>query len=524
MIIQGNRLTKNFGGLPLFEAIDFQIEPQEKVGLIGQNGTGKSTLFKIILGEEGMTEGTLSQQKGTTIGCLPQIFPESAAPVTTYLQESFTVIQDLRQTLHYLERQMTDPNADLTKLLIRYDNCQQAYEESGGYQLEDRIQSMLKGLGLAEKAEVAVAKLSGGQRLRVELIKLLLQEPDLLLLDEPTNHLDGQGIAWLENFLKASKQAVLVISHDRAFLDHVVTRILEIEDGKLFEYPGNYSYYAHLKQQRREELQKNYELQQKEIQRLQLMVRRYRQWGNESDNEKFFRKAKEIERRVTKIDQIRPPQNSKKRLEDVKQATRSGTEVVVAENLGMIRGERLLFSDSNFTIYRGQRLALVGKNGSGKTTLIKLLLGELIPDEGVIRLGASIKLGYLPQTIVFERPDDKLLDFAQAITGNTQTARRLLAHYGFYADDVIKRIKDLSGGEQVRLQLLKLMQNEINFLILDEPTNHMDITMREEIEALLAEFTGTLLVVTHDRYFLAHGFDHWLEIRDQQVIKRVVEK
>src|SRR5699024_3142987 len=285
MIIQGKKVTKNFGGMPLFEGLDFQIKAQDKIGLIGHNGAGKTTLFKLITREEEPTEGTISQQKGLTIGCLPQIFENSTQTVQMYLQQSFPSIEKLQAQLHYLEKKMSDSTLDLEKILVQYDRCQQAYEEKGGYQLEDRIQSMLKGIGLEGKSKSLVSELSGGQRARVELMKALLQEPDLLLLDEPTNHLDIKGIQWLENFLKASKQAVLVISHDRAFLDEVVTRILEIEDGQMFTFSGNYTFYVKQKKQQLEELQKNYDLQQKELQRLRLMIRRYRQWGNEGDNE-----------------------------------------------------------------------------------------------------------------------------------------------------------------------------------------------------------------------------------------------
>ena len=522
MIIRGKKVTKNFGGMPLFEGLDFQIKAQEKIGLIGHNGAGKTTLFKLITREEEPTEGTISQQKGLTIGCLPQIFENSTQTVQMYLQQSFPSIEKLQAQLHYLEKKMSDSTLDLEKILVQYDRCQQAYEEKGGYQLEDRIQSMLKGIGLEGKSKSLVSELSGGQRARVELMKALLQEPDLLLLDEPTNHLDIKGIQWLENFLKASKQAVLVISHDRAFLDEVVTRILEIEDGQMFTFSGNYTFYVKQKKQQLEELQKNYDLQQKELQRLRLMIRRYRQWGNEGDNEKFFKKAKELEKRLAKIEEIRPPKKQGKRLEGLQEASRSGTEVAIAEDLGIIRGDRLLFSESEFTIFRGEKIAVLGENGAGKSTLLKLILGEIEPDEGIIRIGASIKIGYLPQTITFENLDERVVDFAQSIIGNTQKSRQTLAHYGFYSEDVFKRLKDLSGGEQVRLWLMKLMQEKTNFLIMDEPTNHMDISMREEIEELLTEFKATLLVVTHDRYFLNQSFDQALEIKDGQVTKHPI--
>ena len=519
MLIQLNKISKNFSGTPLFEQLTFTINEQEKIGLIGTNGTGKSTLFHIITGVEGVNDGNVSRKKGLKIGYVPQIFPESHLTVFDYLTQSFTKLQNLQEQLSVYEKKMKDATEELDHVMNVYGKLQQEFEDAGGYELEDRVISMLKGLGLEDKINATISTVSGGERVRVELAKVLLQETDLLLLDEPTNHLDLAGICWLENYLKTTKAAYLVISHDRTFLDQVTEKIVEIEESSLVEYPGNYSRYVQLKEERIAEITKNYELQQKEIQRIKRMIRRYRQWANEGDNEAFFKKAKELERRLSKITVVKPPQTPKKRLESIDQAGRSGKEVVVAKGIGKIMGEQLLFTDSTFTIYRRERIAILGENGSGKTTLLQLILEKVSLDEGIIKLGASIKVGYLPQTITFSQPHQQILDFVKEILPQEQKARQTLAHFGFYSEDVGRRIRDLSGGEQVRLYLLKLFHQQINFLILDEPTNHLDIYAREEIEDLLSEYTGTLLAVTHDRYFLQKNFTKALVIEDQ-VIKK----
>ena len=519
MIIQINKMTKNFGGTPLFEELSLTIQPEDKMGLVGQNGTGKTTLFQIILGHEGIDEGQLAKRKGLKIGWIPQELESPALTVFEYLIQSFTELETIQQQMRKYEAQMNDLTIDLERTMRLYGDLQQTFESLGGYEVEDRLAGTLKGLGLAQHHQMLLSNLSGGERVRVELAKILVQDSDVLLLDEPTNHLDLTGIHWLENYLKSTKKAYVVISHDRAFLDQITQRIVEIEDGQLVNYPGNYSRYMELKNERHQLLQKNFELQQKEIQRLKRMIHRYRQWGNEGDNEAFFRKAKEIERRLEKLILIKAPITPKKRLNKIHAANRSGNEVVIAKKIGQVMGDHLLFSDSSFSVYRGERLAITGENGSGKSTLLKLILGEYDLDEGEMTLGASLKIGYLPQKLVFEQPENRLLTYVKNWIADEQIARQTLAQYGFYKEDVTKRIKDLSGGEQVRLYLLLLFQEKINLLILDEPTNHLDIYMREEIEALLSTFTGTILAVTHDRYFLEKNFDGQLIIANETIHK-----
>lgn len=349
---------------------------------------------------------------------------------------------------------------------------------------------------------------------------MLLSDADFLLLDEPTNHLDTAGIEWLEQFLLKGKTGYLVISHDRFFLDRVTTQTWEIEDGELVTYPGNYSRYVTLKAERLASIQKDHDLQAKAIRKLQLQIRQYRQWGNESQNEKFYRKAKELEKRLAKIQVIQVPQPPKHRLQDVRTAGRSGNDVITAKDLGAAFGDRVLFDHAAFQIHRGDRVAVTGANGTGKSTLVKLILGELSPTSGTVNLGASVHAGYLPQNPQFDRPQDRLLAHVQAFMPNEQAARQAMARFGFFAEDAARRLQDLSGGERIRLVLLKLLQRKINLLILDEPTNHLDIAAREEIETLLADYAGTLLIVSHDRYLLRKLCDQELHIAEQRIVQR----
>ena len=448
MLIQANKISKNFGGTPLFEQLTFQIDPGEKIGLIGINGSGKTTLLDLLLGTEKNDTGTISRRKSLSIGHLAQEFSPSSETVLTYLQTSSPRLQEISRKMRRCEQQMSDPDADLSKLLDRYGQLQLQFEELGGYLLEDRILASLRGLGIAQLQETSLQTLSGGERVKVELARLLLTEHDLLLL---------------------------------------------------------------------------YELQQKECQRLKAMIRRYRQWGNEGDNEDFFRKAKEIEKRLTKITLVKPPLPPKKRIRTVNQSDRTGREVFIARNIGKVMADRLLFEDSSFSIYRGERLAIIGENGTGKTTLIQLLLGTLALDAGTIKSGSNLQIGYLPQKLSFSNPAMRVLSFAYQFIGNEQSARQQLAQIGFYQDDVSKRIQDLSGGEKIRLYLLKLFHKKINVLLLDEPTNHLDIYAREEIEELIQRFGGTLIAVSHDRYFLKQTFQDMLLIRDQQVMRQPID-
>lgn len=520
MLIQINNVNKNFGDVPLFDEASLSVNAGDKIGLVGMNGTGKSTLLKLISGEELPNAGSVSRKKGLKIGVVAQNQALSDEKVMDYLLASFEDVAQLKEQLSSLEIQMAEWTGDLEKTLLRYGKLQEAFDAMGGFSLEDRILTTLRGLGVEDKVEERLSALSGGERVRVELARLLVSDSDVLLLDEPTNHLDLSGIRWLETYLRNAKKAVLIVSHDREFLDAIVQKIVEIEDGQLIEYRGNYSTYQVLKKARDEQLQRDYDLQQREIARLKKLVRQYRQWGHDGENEDFFRKAKEIEHRLERMERLKAPVIVKKRVKkQLTKSAKSGKELLVARRLGKVMGEKLLFENASFTIYKGERVAVVGENGSGKSTLLRLVMGELEADEGELKLGESTAVGYLPQNIEFAHPEQRLVQYVKDFMGNEQKAREELAKFGFYASDVSKRLKDLSGGEKVRLYLLQLFQEEINLLILDEPTNHLDIYAREEIENILAQYQGTLLAVSHDRYFLKKNFQKTLQVGDGKILK-----
>ncbi|MCI2171101.1 ribosomal protection-like ABC-F family protein [Schleiferilactobacillus perolens] len=521
LFIQASKITKQFDHEPLFVDISLQLAAGDRVALVGANGTGKSTLMDILLGSDTPSDGVVSRAKDATIAHLNQQLIDTPATVTAFLGASQPALTRLQDALRYCENQMSQPDADLDKVLARYANLQQDFEDQGGYAFADRINTVMKGLAIWAYRDTPVNQLSGGERMRVALAQLLLSDADFFLLDEPTNHLDTTGIEWLEQFLLKGKTGYLVISHDRMFLDRVTTQTWEIEDGELVTYPGNYSRYIKLKAERLASIQKDHDLQAKAIRKLQLQIRQYRQWANESQNEKFFRKAKELEKRLAKIQVIQVPQPPKHRLQNVRTAGRSGNDVITARDLGESFGPRILFQHADFQIHRGDRVAVTGANGTGKSTLVKLILGQLTPTSGTVTLGASLQPGYLPQNPQFDSPQERLLAYVQTFMPNEQAARQAMARFGFFADDAARRLQDLSGGERIRLTLLQLFQKKINLLILDEPTNHLDIAAREEIESLLQEYAGTLLIVSHDRYLLCKLCDQELHIAGERITQKV---
>lgn len=517
MLIQANKMTKQYDDEPILTNISLQLADNDRVALVGANGTGKSTLMNMLFGSDKPDSGVVSRSKDMKIAHLNQQLIESADPVATFLSTSKPDLNRLQIAMRRCEDQMSQSPADLENVLARYADLQQAFEEQDGYAFADRIDTVMKGLDIWTFRNESVNNLSGGERMRVALAKLLLSDADFYLLDEPTNHLDTEGIEWLEQFLIKGKVGYLVISHDRLFLDRIANQTWEIEDGELITYPGNYSRYVKLKAERLAKIQKDHDLQAKTIHKLQLQIRQYRQWGNESQNEKFFRKAKELEKRLAKIQVIQVPQSPSHRLQDVKVAGRSGNEVITVKDLSEQFDQRVLFQHVDFRIHRGERIAITGANGTGKSTLIKLVLGKLTPTSGLVSLGVSLQVGYLSQNPQLGKPKDRLLTFVKRFMPNEQAARREMAQFGFFSDDVARRLQDLSGGERVRIALMQLFQKKINLLVLDEPTNHLDIAAREEIETLLAGYTGTLLVVSHDRYFLRKLCDRELHIEDQRI-------
>ena len=502
-----NNLVKFYGANKILENISFDIQTKERVALIGQNGCGKSTLMKILVGIEEYQGGTISLRKGIKVGYLDQIF--KCPPKTTVmdiLESSFDDIKALKSKLKAEEDKLKTMSKDESESLMNsYGLLLEEYERMGGYDIDTDINKVCTGLMIPDSFKTkAFNMLSGGEKTRVLLAKLLLEQPDLLLLDEPTNHLDINSIVWLEDFLLNYKGTVFMVSHDRQFLDKVASRIIELEPNMANIYDGNYSAYVVEKEKRFEIAYKAYINNQRKIEQMERQIERYRIWGAMRDSEKMYKRAKELEKRLDKIEVVDKPdaENAKLKI-NTDSISRSGKIVLDIENLSKTFAEKNLFDDLSFTLFYRDKLCIMGENGSGKTSLLKIVLGEMQPDKGNIRVGSNVSIGYLPQNVVFEDEDLSILDYFSSKHKLTQSeARRELAKMLFIRDDVFKKIKSLSGGEKSRLRLASLIFDKVNLMILDEPTNHLDIDSREVLEEALSDYDGTILFVSHDRYFV----------------------
>ena len=502
-----NNLVKFYGANKILENISFDIQTKERVALIGQNGCGKSTLMKILVGIEEYQGGTISLRKGIKVGYLDQIF--KCPPKTTVmdiLESSFDDIKALKSKLKAEEDKLKTMSKDESESLMNsYGLLLEEYERMGGYDIDTDINKVCTGLMIPDSFKTkAFNMLSGGEKTRVLLAKLLLEQPDLLLLDEPTNHLDINSIVWLEDFLLNYKGTVFMVSHDRQFLDKVASRIIELEPNIANIYDGNYSAYVVEKEKRFEIAYKAYINNQRKIEQMERQIERYRIWGAMRDSEKMYKHAKELEKRLDKIEVVDKPdaENAKFKI-NTDSISRSGKIVLDIENLSKTFAEKNLFDDLSFTLFYRDKLCIMGENGSGKTSLLKIVLGEMQPDKGNIRVGSNVSIGYLPQNVVFEDEDLSILDYFSSKHKLTQSeARRELAKMLFIRDDVFKKIKSLSGGEKSRLRLASLIFDKVNLMILDEPTNHLDIDSREVLEEALSDYDGTILFVSHDRYFV----------------------
>ena len=512
-------LMKFYGANKIFENITFDIKTGEHIGLIGKNGCGKTSIFRILMNMEEHQAGNISIRKGCKLGYLNQIPEyEEETSVMDVIQMAFEIIYELHSKMDELEHQMIYlKDQELEKAILEYSRLQEQYELGGGYELETKINKITEGLKITQDLkQMRFNRLSGGEKTRVILAKLLLEEPDILLLDEPTNHLDLNTIIWLESFLKDYKGAALIISHDRFFLDNVVSRIIELNNDRTEEYHGNYSYYITEKERRFLIEQKVYQNQQKKIDMMEQQIERFRIWGAMRDSEVMYKRAKEIEKRLEKIDVLdRPILNQRKIRLNQTEIGRSGKIVIEAVNLQKSFGERLLFKDANINVFYQDRVCIIGENGCGKTTLLKLLLGKIEPEDGTVKMGSQVVIGYLPQQVDFKDEDQTVLEYFSRLHNLTYgEARSQLAKVLFLNEDVNKSIKFLSGGEKSRLKLCSLTFEGVNLLILDEPTNHLDIDSREVLEETLLKFNGTLIFVSHDRYFIDKIADKIIEIEN----------
>ena len=499
--ISVKNLTKFFViGENLLDGLSFDIQEGERVAILGRNGCGKTTLFKILTGEMDYDDGEVHIAPSKRIGLISQIpvFPEGFT-VEDVLRSAYAPLIAIKKRIEQMEKQMAD-GAD-KELLREYDNQSALFQNSGGYEMDVQIDKVCNGLGITlEQRLQEFASLSGGEKTRMNLARLLLEKTDILLLDEPTNHLDLRSVEWLESYINSFKGTVLTISHDRYFLDRVAQRVIEIVDGHAEFYSGNYSFCIDAKQARFDLQLKQYEQEQAKLKQLGYTLERMKGWG--INNRTLYRRAMSIQHRMERIEKTKRPIKDKTMNATFGEKDFSGDVVFKVKNLEKSFGDRTLFANVELDVEGGERIALLGDNGTGKSTFIKCLLGEETC-KGKIQFGPTVKWGYLPQIIHFDHPERTLYDTMLYEKNCTpQTARDRLGAFLFQGEDVFKRVGDLSGGEKSRLRLCMLMDEKINLLILDEPTNHLDIASREWVEAAIEEFEGALIFVSHDRYFI----------------------
>ena len=514
--IQVTNLTKFFViGENLLQGLSFEIQEGERVAILGRNGCGKTTLFKILTGEMDYDEGEVFVNPNKRIGLISQIprFPDGYT-VEDVLRSAFSRIMAVKEKMEQLERDMA---AGATQEQLRqYDDLTNRFQSGGGYEMDVEVDKICNGLGISpEQRGQDFASLSGGEKTRMNLARLLLEKTDILLLDEPTNHLDLNSVEWLEQYIKAFKGTVLAISHDRYFIDQIAQRVIEIVDGHAEFYSGNYSFYMDEKQARFDLQMKQYEQEQAKLKQLGYTVERMKGWG--INNRTLYRRAMSIQHRMERIRKTEKPKTEKTMKATFGEKDFSGDVVFKMKNVAKAYGERTLFSDVNLNVEGGERIAILGDNGTGKSTFIKCLLGQE-DCAGKIQFGPTVKWGYLPQIIHFDHPERTLYDTMLYEKNCTpQTARDRLGQFLFQGEDVFKTVGTLSGGEQSRLRLCMLMDEKINLLILDEPTNHLDIASREWVEAAIEEFEGVLLFVSHDRYFIEKFAERIWLLEDGQI-------
>ncbi|KIL74681.1 ribosomal protection-like ABC-F family protein [Bacillus badius] len=514
MQLKAENISKSIGGNPIFMKMNIEVLPGERVAVVGRNGCGKTTLFQLLAGVEQPDEGRVMKAKGVKVGYLHQIpdFPNET--VYEVLYGAFAELIQMQTRLQKLEEQMTQEVTE--KLLHQYGELQEQFMISGGYEMDAKISSVGNGLGIHPLMNSPFNDLSGGEKTKVMLAHIILQQPNILLLDEPTNHLDLAAIEWLENYINHFKGTVMMISHDRQFLNNVAQKVFEIEDGEIWMSLGNYDAYLRNKELKVEQQFAAYQEQQKKIQKIKESIRRLRQWANEATppNPDLYRKAKVMEKMLERIELVRKPKNEKVMNLQLQAGNRAGKEVFELRDVTHGFVEEILFMDVHLSVYWQDRLAIVGNNGTGKSTLLKILLQQITPISGEVRQGSNVKIGYLAQQFDTLNPTARLIDaFRENVSLAESEARQVLAQFLFYGHDVFKRVRDLSGGEKMRLRLAQLMHQHCNALILDEPTNHLDIESREVLEETLEKFNGTIIAISHDRYFLQKIFTKvaWIE-------------
>jgi len=499
-------VTKTYGPVVVLEGVNLELQPNEHVGLVGPNGAGKTTIFKLIVGLEAPDIGTVARRRGLRIGYLPQV-PEldADAPLAEEVGRSFDHLHRLERQLEQISTRMAErhDSPDLPHLLAQYDRLRVRFETAGGYSYRTRIQEVLGGLGFApSEFTKPVSALSGGQKCRAALAKLLLQEADLLLLDEPTNHLDLDATRWLEKFLASYRGAVVVVSHDRYLLDRVTSKTIELENRRVCVYPGGYSRYVEAKRVRMLTIERTYQKQQAFLRHEREFIDKYiagqrgkQARGRRTRLERMAKQGQLLEQPAAHRETITP---------QFAAPERGGDMVLRCEHACKRYGSTVLFEDLNLELQRGEKVGIIGPNGAGKTTLLKMAIGQVAPDSGTVRLYPDLSVGYYDQEHADLDRRKSVIELVRAVRpdATTQQARSFLARFGFHGDDVFKPVGQLSGGEQSRVVLARLVWSNPQFLVLDEPTNHLDIPSREALEQALIDFPGTILLVSHDRYLL----------------------
>ena len=523
MILSCSNISRSFGDNHILKRVSFHIEEHEKAAVVGINGAGKSTLLKIIIGDLAPDEGSVTWAKGASIGYLAQHQDlEGAETIYDALLEVKRPILEMEERLRNLEQSMKSASGEeLEAMLSEYSRLNHVFELENGYACRSEITGVLKGLGFSEdEFSKPIQALSGGQKTRVSLGKLLLTKPDILLLDEPTNHLDMVSIAWLETYLKGYSGSVIIVAHDRYFLDRVVTKVIELDNGTATVFSGNYSAYSDKKAMLRDAQIRAYLNQQQEIRHQEAVIAKLKSFNRE----KSIRRAESREKMLDKIERLEKPVEINDSMDiRLEPDVVSGNDVLTVTDLSKSFDTQTLFTHGSFEIKRGERIAVIGNNGTGKTTLLKIINGLIPADAGEIRLGAKVHIGYYDQEHQVLHMDKTLFQEIQDTypnMNNTQI-RNTLASFLFTGDDVFKLIKDLSGGERGRVSLAKLMLSDANFLLLDEPTNHLDITSKEILESALNRYTGTVLYVSHDRYFINRTATRILDLTGQSFVNYI---
>lgn len=514
-----NKIKKNYGFNDVLTDINFDVYTNDKIALVGLNGSGKSTILKLIYGIENPNSGNISIRNNISIGYLSQNYENKDILVKNMLYENFKDVLKLEDEIKKIESKMQTQENDY-KLITKYCNLLEKLNDIGGYKVKEKITKTVDTFKLEKLLEKNFNILSGGEKKLVLLANIMINNPDVILLDEPTNYLDINTLEWLENYLINYKGSLVIVSHDRYFLDKVTNKTILIENGTNYIFHGNYSYYLKENENRIINEFEKYKDQQKQIEEMKKTIKKLREWGQLGNNERFFKRAKCIERRLEKIELINKPKVKNNIPITFNDNKRTGNDVFKINNLNLVIEDKILLDNVNFELTYGTRTCILGSNGSGKSTLIKYIINNYNNSKSTdnIKIGTNVKIGYIEQEIKFKNEDIRVYDEARKyFNGEEYLLRSSLFKFMFYGDDIYKKLNKLSGGERVRLLLFCLIQQEINFLILDEPTNHIDVETKEVLEDALIDFKGTILFVSHDRYFINKIATSILEIKDKKI-------